>query len=149
MSNILEAAKVYTAIKVDYVDFAVEYIKASEFGSVRIILYSSYKQALTLQQIVSPETKAVYSAHEGQVMLTATFPPATQIDKKVFEESLRDLLAIECPLYAWQKFLATEAGTFRLCAEFVDSAFVPRAIERCNNRIIGVCIAPFCLVKNY
>ncbi|RAL60197.1 hypothetical protein DID88_000818 [Monilinia fructigena] len=120
MSNIYEAAKVYTAIKVDHVDFAVEYVKANEFGGA-----------------VSPQSRTVYSAHEGQVMLTATYPPHTNIDKKVFEESLRELLSVECELYAWQKFLATEAGTFRLCAEFVDSAFVTRAIERCNNRIIG------------
>ncbi|KAA8572925.1 hypothetical protein EYC84_003476 [Monilinia fructicola] len=120
MSNIHEAAKVYTAIKVDHVDFAVEYVKANEFGGA-----------------VSPQSRTVYSAHEGQVMLTATYPPHTNIDKKVFEESLRELLSVECDLYAWQKFLATEAGTFRLCAEFVDSSFVARAIERCNNRIIG------------
>ncbi|TGO69124.1 hypothetical protein BOTNAR_0015g00400 [Botryotinia narcissicola] len=114
MSNIYEAAKVYTAIKVDHVDCAVEYIKA-----------------------ISPQSRTVYSAHEGQVMLTATYPPHTNIDKKVFEESLRDLLSVEGELYAWQKFLATEAGTFRLCAEFVDSAMVARAIERCNNKLIG------------
>lgn len=82
-------------------------------------------------------------------MLTATYPPHTNIDKKVFEESLRELLSVECDLYAWQKFLATEAGTFRLCAEFVDSSFVARAIERCNNRIIGVCIIYFSLVDSY
>lgn len=41
MSNIHEAAKVYTAIKVDHVDFAVEYVKANEFGGVRKTLNSS------------------------------------------------------------------------------------------------------------
>ncbi|KAF5879639.1 putative rna recognition domain-containing protein 2 protein [Botrytis fragariae] len=120
MSNIYEAAKVYTAIKIDHVDCAVEYIKANDFGGA-----------------ISPQSRTVYSAHEGQVMLTATYPPHTNIDKKVFEESLRDLLSVEGELYAWQKFLATEAGTFRLCAEFVDSAMVARAIERCNNKLIG------------
>ncbi|KAF7875068.1 hypothetical protein EAF04_002240 [Stromatinia cepivora] len=120
MSNIYEAAKVYTAIKVDHVDCAVEYIKANEFGGA-----------------ISPQSRTVYSAHEGQVMLTATYLPNTNIDKKVFEESLRDLLSVEGELYAWQKFLATEAGTFRLCAEFVDSAMVSRAIDRCNNKLIG------------
>ncbi|ESZ99458.1 hypothetical protein SBOR_0220 [Sclerotinia borealis F-4128] len=120
MSNIYEAAKVYTAIKIDHVDCAVEYIKANDFGGA-----------------ISPQSRTIYSAHEGQVMLTATYPPNTNIDKQVFEESLRDLLSVEGELYAWQKFLATEAGTFRLCAEFVDSAMVARAIERCNNKIIG------------
>ncbi|KAI9646936.1 hypothetical protein NHQ30_004936 [Ciborinia camelliae] len=137
MSNIYEAAKVYTAIKVDHVDCAVEYIKANDFGGVRKALHTSPKQELTLRQAISPQSRTVYSAHEGQVMLTATYPPNTNIDKKVFEESLRELLSVEGELYAWQKFLATEAGTFRLCAEFVDSAFVSRAIERCNNKLIG------------
>lgn len=141
MSNIYEAAKVYTAIKVDHVDCHVEYIKANDFGGVRIIFYSSFKQDLTFKQAISPQSRTVYSAHEGQVMLTATYPPNSNIDMKAFEESLRDLLSVEGELYAWQRFCATEAGTFRLCAEFVDSAMVARTIERCDNKLIGVCIS--------
>ncbi|KAM3073807.1 hypothetical protein ACMFMG_008430 [Clarireedia jacksonii] len=70
-------------------------------------------------------------------MMTASYPSNTALDKKEFEESLRELLSAEGELYAWQKLLATEAGTFRMVAEFADSALVTRAIARCNNKIIG------------
>ena len=60
------------------------------------------------------------------------------LDKSVFEESLRAALAVEGELYAWQKFLATEAGTYRMVAEFVDSTHASRAVKRCNGKTVCV-----------
>ncbi|KAM3073805.1 hypothetical protein ACMFMG_008430 [Clarireedia jacksonii] len=120
LTDINEAEKVYSAIKLDHPKCAVEYIPAKDFNAV-----------------VSPNSKSLTSAHEGQVMMTASYPSNTALDKKEFEESLRELLSAEGELYAWQKLLATEAGTFRMVAEFADSALVTRAIARCNNKIIG------------
>ncbi|TAQ90445.1 hypothetical protein B7494_g1292 [Chlorociboria aeruginascens] len=119
LSNINEAGKVYTAIKLDHPKCAVEYISAMTFG-----------------KIVTPNSKAKYSAHEGQVVLTASYPTNVSFDTKEFEESLRALLSAEGELHAWQKLLATEAGTFRMVAEFMDAAMAVRAVQRCHGKKI-------------
>jgi hypothetical protein len=46
------------------------------------------------------------------------------------------LLSVEGQLFAWQKLAATEAGTFRIVAEFFDSALALRAVQRLNGKEI-------------
>jgi hypothetical protein len=63
------------------------------------------------------------------------------LDKKVFEDSMRKLLTVEGSLCAWQKMTATEGGVFELVAEFEDSSFALRAIQRLNGKQYGVSFA--------
>lgn len=121
LSDINEAEKVYNTIKLDHPKCAVEYIASTVFAAAS-----------------SPSSNIPQTAHEGQVIMTASYPSNTALDRKAFEESLRELLSAEGELYAWQKLLATEAGTFKMVAEFADSGLAGRAIARCNNKIIGV-----------
>ncbi|PQE16546.1 meiosis mei2 protein [Rutstroemia sp. NJR-2017a BBW] len=121
LSDINEAEKVYSTLKLDHPKCAVEYISSREYGAA-----------------TTPNSQDPPTAHEGQVVLTASYPSNTALDRKEFEESLRELLSAEGELHAWQKLLATEAGTFKMVAEFANSALVPRAINRCNNKMIGV-----------
>lgn len=60
----------------------------------------------------------------------------------MFEESLRAMLSAEGDLYAWKRILATEAGIYRMVAEFIDSDMAPRAARRCNKQTIGVANIP-------
>jgi hypothetical protein len=48
------------------------------------------------------------------------------------------LLSAEGKLFAWQKLSATEAGAFRMVAEFDNASLAPRAVNRCNGKQIGV-----------
>jgi hypothetical protein len=93
---------------------------------------------LTCQQVISPNSQTSYSAHEGQVLIGATYPTNRDVNRKEFEESLRALLAVEGPLCAWQKLSATEVGTFQMVAEFFDASLAPRAVQRCNQLKNGV-----------
>lgn len=49
-----------------------------------------------------------------------------------------DLLSVDGTIYAWQKQLATEAGTLRLVAEYSDVNSAVRAIERLNGATVRV-----------
>lgn len=93
---------------------------------------------LTVDQAISPAKHQKMTAHEGQVVLRASYPRTSDLDKKAFEESMRGLLAVEGPLCAWQKMTATEAGVFELVAEFEDASHVLRAIQRLNGKQYGV-----------
>lgn len=89
-------------------------------------------------QVASPNSNAIYSAHEGQILLEAKYPTKVTIDKFEFEDSLRAALSAEGEIYAWQKLLASEAGSYRMVAEFVDSTVASRAVKRCNGKTAGV-----------
>lgn len=89
-----------------------------------------------LGKIISPRSRP-RSAHEGQVILTAIYPPLASHNKKSFEDGLRQLLEVDGKLCAWQKISATEAGTFRLIAEFCDIKKAQMAITRCNGKYLS------------
>jgi hypothetical protein len=57
-----------------------------------------------MHQLFSPVR---YSAHEGQVLLTVDYPPDSNPDKKLLENSLIQMLEVEGKLHAWQKLSAT------------------------------------------
>ncbi len=90
-----------------------------------------------ISKVFSPE-KDFCSAHEGQVVLRVKYPVSRSSTKGQFEQSMRDLLAVEGPICAWQKMAATEAGTFHMIAEFEDCAHAGRAINRLNAKQVGV-----------
>lgn len=48
------------------------------------------------------------------------------------------MLGVDGAIYAWQKQLATEAGTLRLVAEYSDVNSAARAIERLNGATVRV-----------
>ena len=87
-------------------------------------------------QGVHTPSKGSYSAHEGQVVLNASYPIGTPYNKKAFEDGLIAVLSVEGKLHAWQKQAATEAGTFRMIVEFCDSALALRAVQRLNRKQI-------------
>jgi hypothetical protein len=128
MGNIVDASVIYNTVKKDHLDLAVEYISPGDFGQVSFRDKEVATQ-LILQQIVSPGSK--HSAHEGQVLLCATYPTVGDANRKDFEESLRALLAVEGPLCAWKRISAPGATTFQLVAEYADAAMAPRAVSRC------------------
>ncbi len=78
------------------------------------------------------------SAHEGQVSLLANFPAAGGFDRAKLEGIILDLLRVDGAVYAYQKQLATEAGTLRLVAEYDDVNSAARAIERLNGATVRV-----------
>ncbi|KAH7321874.1 RNA recognition motif 2-domain-containing protein [Rhexocercosporidium sp. MPI-PUGE-AT-0058] len=109
LGNVSDAPTVYNALSKDHDDIAVEYVSA-----------------------VSPQ-KQFCSAHEGQVALRVKYPTSRNANKLQFEKSIRDLLAVEGSIVAWQKLAAVEAGVYHLIAEFNDSAHALRAMQRLNN----------------
>jgi hypothetical protein len=80
------------------------------------------------------------SAHEGQISLIATFPSSGGFDRAKLEVIILDLLSIDGAVYAYQKQLATEAGTLRLIAEYSDVNSAARAVERLNGATVRVSI---------
>ncbi|KAG0648563.1 Meiosis mei2 [Hyphodiscus hymeniophilus] len=119
-SNINDAAEVYTALKLGLPKYAVEYISPVAFAS----------------QAVNSPSKGSYSAHEGQIIVVASYPTGTPCNKKVFEEGLVDVLSVEGDLFAWQKQAASTAGTYRMVAEYCDANHAIRAVERLNGQQI-------------
>lgn len=80
---------------------------------------------------------AAVSAHEGQVCLVADFSN-TSIERSKLEDIMLDLLTVDGSIYAYQKQAATEAGTVKLIAEFVDVTSAERVIDRLNGKIMRV-----------
>ena len=75
------------------------------------------------------------------MVLTASYPVGTPYNKKAFEDALRAMLSAEAGedgLNAWQKLAATEAGTFRMVAEFCDSTLARNAVQRLNGHTIKI-----------
>ena len=69
------------------------------------------------------------------------------MNKKRFEETLINWLEVDNhKLCAWQKLSATQAGTFRLVAEYYDSAFAAKAVERSKGDRVKVSGTFFCTV---
>lgn len=66
------------------------------------------------------------------------YPAGRGSNKTQFEKGIRDLLAVEGSIVAWQKMAATEAGVFHLIAEFNDAGHAFRAIQRLNNMNLTV-----------
>ncbi|KAG9246370.1 RNA recognition motif 2-domain-containing protein [Calycina marina] len=118
-SDIKDAAIVYNTLRGTHQTLAIDYMKPSEWGL-----------------LASPGRH--YSDHEGQVMLSAEYPATVSYDKKGFEQNLRQLLGVSGELVAWQKFAATEAGVFRLVAEFYDADHATAAVERVHGRVLKV-----------
>jgi hypothetical protein len=54
---------------------------------------------------------------------------------------------VDGAVYAYQKQLATEAGTFRLIAEYSDVNSAVRAIERLNGTTVRVSISTVCICR--
>src|SRR5450432_2008661 len=81
------------------------------------------------------------SAHEGQIGLVANFPSGGGFDRAKLEGIILDLLNVDGTVYAYQKQLATEAGTFRLIAEYGDVNAAARAVERLNGATVRVSIS--------
>lgn len=67
----------------------------------------------------------------------ARFP--TNVDRKKLEDIITDLISVDGDIYAFQKQLATEAGTLRLIAEYCDVRCANKAIDRLNGAIVRVC----------
>jgi hypothetical protein len=82
----------------------------------------------------------MYTAHEGQVILQASYPTSSIVSKKAFEDELRGILSVDGSLCAWQKLNDADAGVLVLLAEFHDASIVPRAVLRCDGMLIYVCI---------
>lgn len=62
------------------------------------------------------------------------------IDKTKFEDEIRSLLAAKNrSLYAWEKMLNEEVGTFALVAEFHDSSHAKLVAQELHGKVIGVC----------
>ena len=68
--------------------------------------------------------------------MTASYPIGTPCNKKVFEDGLIGALSAEGDLFAWQKQAATEAGTYRMVAEYCDATVALHAVERLNREQI-------------
>ncbi|KAG9231638.1 RNA recognition motif 2-domain-containing protein [Amylocarpus encephaloides] len=112
-SNIADAAKVYTALKIDNLEhLEVSYVPPTAFG-----------------QAVSPQ-RTLPSSHEGQVYLEVTYPADRAVNKGEVVLGLVELLSVEGPLCAWQKLPSAQPGAFRILAEFYDSAIAVRAVNR-------------------
>ncbi|KAG4429448.1 hypothetical protein IFR05_015070 [Cadophora sp. M221] len=111
---ISDAPTVYNALSKDHDNIAVEYVSIN-----------------AVNKAVSPQ-KEFCSAHEGQVALRVKYPTSRSSNIQ-FEKSIRDLLAVEGSIVAWQKLAAVEAGVYHLIAEFNDSAHALRAMQRLNN----------------
>lgn len=77
------------------------------------------------------------SNHEGQIMVTAKFPISKSFDRNRFQESLLSTISAEGELYAW-KNISSEAGTFKMIAEFADATEVQHALLHCNGKRIKV-----------
>lgn len=112
---------------------AVEYMSIVELRQVSLIAICIFSGLANIAQVVSPKSK-LRSAHEGQIVLTATYSAHAAHNKKEFEDGLKQLLEVDGKLCAWQKISATEAGTFRLIAEFCDIKKAKQAIARCNGK---------------
>lgn len=78
------------------------------------------------------------SAHEGQVALVAKLPGVGGFDRAKIEDIIVDLLSVDGAVYAYQKQLATETGTFRMIAEFCDVGSAHRAVARLNGAVVRV-----------
>jgi hypothetical protein len=134
-SNINDASEAYKTLKMDLPQHTVEYISPAAFASVSFE-GTQWLSPTDIHQAVHSPSKGSYSAHEGQVVLTATYPIGTPCNKKTFEDGLRALVSVEGKLNAWQKLAATEAGAFRMVAEFCDSALALHAIQRLDGKNI-------------
>jgi hypothetical protein len=99
--------------------------------SFRGRLYAYFPQKVTPD---SPFT----SAHEGQISLVASFPTSGGFERAKLEGIILDLLSIDGVVYAYQKQLATEAGTIRLIAEYSDVNSAAHAVERLDGATIRV-----------
>ncbi|KAH6715650.1 RNA recognition motif 2-domain-containing protein [Leptodontidium sp. MPI-SDFR-AT-0119] len=115
LGSISDAPTVYNALSKDHDNIAVEYVSVN-----------------AVNKAVSPQ-KEFCSAHEGQVALRVKYPTSRSSNKLQFEKTIRDLLAVEGSIVAWQKLAAVEAGVYHLIAEFNDSAHALRAMQRLNN----------------
>ncbi|KAL2068332.1 hypothetical protein VTL71DRAFT_16430 [Oculimacula yallundae] len=124
LGSISDAPTVYNGLSKDHDNIAVEYVSIS-----------------AINKGVSPQQEFA-SAHEGQVALRVKYPSGRSSNKAQFEKSIRDLLAVEGSVVAWQKLAATEAGVFHLIAEFNDSAHALRAMQRINGMNLGDAIDP-------
>ncbi|KAI9049332.1 hypothetical protein LZ554_007176 [Drepanopeziza brunnea f. sp. 'monogermtubi'] len=120
LSNIVDSIPLYNAIQKDSEGLSVEYISPA---------VASQASSRNLQQS--------YTAHEGQVVLKVKYPATRNSGKGAFELQIRDLLAVEGPIRAWQKIVATEAGIYHLVAEFEDACHAGRAIQRLNGTSVG------------
>jgi hypothetical protein len=76
------------------------------------------------------------SAHEGQVFMVASFP--SYADRSKLEIMMIELLGLDGTIYAYQKQLASEAGTLRLVAEYCDVTCAEPAVKRLNESSIRV-----------
>jgi hypothetical protein len=81
---------------------------------------------------------AFVSAHEGQVDILARLPPTGGFDRSKIENVIIDLLNVDGVVYAYQKQLATEAGTLRMIIEFSDVGSAHRAVTRLNGIVVKV-----------
>lgn len=72
--------------------------------------------------------------------MIARFPSTETSDYPSLGEMILGLLAMEGPLYAWQKQLTTETGTLRVIAEYSDVSLAERVVERLNGATVQVCI---------
>ncbi|KAH8598070.1 RNA recognition motif 2-domain-containing protein [Bisporella sp. PMI_857] len=100
--DIRVATVIYTTIRTDHPGLSVEYMRSADWALIG-----------------SPS--GAFSAYEGQILVTVSYPEDSTHDKRAFEDHIRTLLADPDDLVAWQKSLATEAGTFALVAEFGDA----------------------------
>ena len=79
------------------------------------------------------------SAHEGQVLAIARLPGLAVHDNDKIESIIVDLLSIDGAIYAYQKQMASEAGTLRVVVEFCDVGSAHRAVARLNGATVRVC----------
>jgi hypothetical protein len=73
-------------------------------------------------------------------LLVANFPRGGGYDRAKLEGIMLDMLSVDGFVYAFQKQLATEAGTLRLIVEYSDVNAASRAVERLNGAIIRVSV---------
>ncbi|KAK0099681.1 hypothetical protein ONS96_008177 [Cadophora gregata f. sp. sojae] len=128
LGNITDAPTVYNALSKDHDDIAVEYVSINVYNKT-----------------ASPQTDTV-SVHQGQVALRVKYPSGRGSNKVQFEKNIRDLLAVEGSVVAWQKMAATEAGVFHLIAEFNDACHAVRAMQRLNNMNLTDAVDP-CMIS--
>lgn len=139
LSNIVDSIPIYNAIQKDADGLSVEYISPALASQVMHTVLCLDIAANTSQSF-SPHRQS-FTAHEGQVVLKVKYPVTRASNKGAFELQIRDLLAVEGPIRAWQKIVATEAGVYHLVAEFEDSSHAGRAIQRLNGTKVGVSFA--------
>jgi hypothetical protein len=79
--------------------------------------------------------------------VTVTYPQGTPYKKSVFEDSVRAILSAQGDLFAWQKLMATEAGAFRMVAEFCDCSNAELAVKRLNGKTLALASGATVLVS--